>query len=325
MRSGTKEAAMAIVAAAPKPIRRRLGTQARREERWFYLLISPWILGFIIFLAGPILASSYLSLTFNDPIHWPPKWVGLANYDHMLHDPIFWTSLRVTFYYVIVSVPLSVVTATIVALLLNQRIPFVGLWRTIYYLPAVTSGVAVALLWQWIFQPTYGLLDGVLYDLFHIQGPQWLVDQHWSMPALIMISLWQFGGPMLIYLAAIQNVPTSLYEAAELDGAGRFQRMWRVTIPLITPVIFFNVIMNIIASFQVFTNAYIITQGGPNYSTYVYVLNIYNNAFVYIGNMGYADALSWLLFVVMLAFTLLAFKSAQFWVYYENPEAQAAR
>lgn len=315
---------MAIVAAAPKhAARNRPGKQARREELWFYLLISPWIVGFLIFLAGPILASSYLSLTFNDPIHWPPKWVGMANYTHLVHDPIFWKSLEVTIYYVVVSVPLSVVTATIMALLLNQRIPFVGLWRTIYYLPAVTSGVAVALLWEWIFQPTYGLLDGVIYDFFHVAGPQWLIDQHWAMPALIMISLWQFGGPMLIYLAAIQNVPTTLYEAAELDGAGRFARMRRITLPLITPVIFFNVIMSIIASFQVFTNAFIITQGGPNYATYFYVLNIYNNAFVYVGDMGIADALSWILFMIMLAFTLLAFKSAQFWVYYENPNAPA--
>lgn len=316
---------MAIVAAAPKAAKRGIGKQARREELWFYALIAPWMLGFLIFLAGPILASSYLSLTINDPIHWPPQWIGLGNYDHMVHDRLFWQSLKVTFYYVAVSVPLSVVTATIIALLLNQRIPFVGLWRTVYYLPAVTSGVAVALLWQWIFQPTYGLLNGMLYDLFHVQGPQWLIDQNWTMPALILISLWQFGGPMLIYLAAIQNVPTTLYEAAEIDGANVFQRMWRITLPLITPVIFFNVILNIIGSFQVFTNAYIITSGGPNYSTFVYVLNIYNNAFVYVGEMGYSDALSWVLFMVMLVFTLFAFKSAQFWVYYENPDAQAAK
>ena len=316
---------MASVATARAGAAPRMGKQARREELWFYLLISPWLLGFIVFIAGPILASSYLSFTHNDPVNWPPKWVGLANYDLLIHDSLFWQSLKVTFYYTAVSVPLSVTTATIVALLLNQGLPLLSMWRTIYYLPAVTSGVAVALMWQWIFQPSFGLLNGVLYTLTGIQGPHWLTDERWAMPALIIISLWQFGGPMLIYLAAIQNVPTTLYEAAEIDGANIFQQMWHVTIPSITPVIFFNLIMNIIGSFQVFTNAFIITQGGPHYATYFYVLNIYNNAFTYISNMGYADALSWVLFVVMLVFTLLAFKSAQFWVFYENPGDQPTR
>lgn len=317
---------MAIVPATASRTRSpRLGRQARREEIWFWVLISPWIVGFLVFLALPIIASSFLSFTHNDPVNWPPKWVGLANYQLMVHDSVFWKSLKATIYFVVGSVPLSVVAATIVALLLNQKIPFVSAWRTIYYLPAVTSGVAVALLWQWIFQSNYGLLDGVLYSVFHIMGPSWLTDPHWAMPALIIISMWQFGGPMLIYLAAIQNVPTSLFEAAELDGANIFKKMWHVTIPIITPVIFFNVIMNIIGSFQAFTNAFIITNGGPDYATYLYVLNIYNNAFTYISNMGYADALSWVLFVIMLIFTLLAFKSAQFWVFYETPGEKPAR
>jgi len=314
---------VATAKSAARAPRHGIGRLARREELWFYLLVSPWIVGFVLFLGGPILASAYLSLTHNDPIHWPPVWVGLANYDHMIHSFVFWESVKVTLYYVAVSVPCSIAMATIIALLLNERIPFVSAWRTIYYLPAVVSGVAVALLWQWVFQPQFGFLNGTIWDLFHVQGPDWLLSPYWAMPSLIIISLWQFGGPMLIYLAAIQNIPTTLYEASEIDGAGKLRRMWSITLPLITPVIFFNLILNIIGSFQVFTNAYIITQGGPDYTTYMYVLNMYNQAFQYIGDMGYADALAWVLFLIMLVFTLIAFKSAQFWVHYESPGDQA--
>jgi multiple sugar transport system permease protein len=300
---------------------------ARREAAWFYLLITPWAIGFLLFLAGPIIASSILSFTHNDPVNWPPTWVGLENYQFLVRDALFYQALKVTITFTLVSVPLSVVVATVIAMLLNQKIPLVSMWRTIYYLPAITSGVAVALMWSWIFQAQFGLLNGTLYTVTQflfgpdhgLQGPRWLTDEHWAMPAFIIISLWQFGGPMLIYLAAIQNVPTALYEAAELDGAGVFRKIWSVTLPVITPVIFFNLIMNIIASFQVFTNAYIITSGGPHRATFFYVLLIYQNAFTYISNMGYADALSWVLFMVMLVFTALAFKSAQFWVFYEAP------
>lgn len=312
---------MAIVAAARPRKPRREHTQARREAGWFYLLISPWLLGFLVFTAGPILASSYLSLTHNDPVNWPPKWVGLANYDLMIHDRLFWQSLKVTIYYTVLAVPLNILFAVLIALLLNEKIPLLSFFRTVYYLPAIVTGVAVALMWQWIFQPSFGLLNGTLYSLTGIIGPRWLVDEAWVIPSFVIMSVWQFGGPMLIYLAAIQNVPTTLYEAAEIDGASRIGKMWHVTIPAITPVIFFNLILSMIATFQTFTPAFIITNGGPHYASFFYVLNIYNNAFTYISNMGYADALSWVLFMIMLMFTLLAFKSAQFWVYYEAPSA----
>jgi len=316
---------VAITAATTRTAHsRHAGRRARIEAMWFYALISPWIIGFLLFNAGPITASAILSFTHNDPVNWPPTWVGLANYQIMIHDSLFWQSVKVTTYYTAVSVPLNVVFATIVALLLNQKIPWVSVWRTIYYLPAITSGVAVALMWAFIFQPSFGLLNGTLYSLTGLVGPKWLVDESWAMPSFIIMSLWGFGGPMLIYLGAIQGVPSALYEAAELDGANNVQKMWHVTIPSITPVIFFNLIMNIIGSFQVFTNAYQITNGGPHYATFFYALNIYNNAFTYISNMGYADALCWVLFVIMLVFTLLAFKSAQFWVFYEAPGEQKA-
>jgi len=277
------------------------------------------MIGFTVFIAFPILASSYLSFTHNDPVNWPPKWVGLANYEQLIHDKLFYKSLLVTGYYTALEVPLSIVLAIIIGLLLNQKVPFQSLWRSIYYLPAITPAVAVALMWGWIFQPSFGLLNGTLYTLFHIIGPKWLVQPELVIPTFVIMGLWQFGGAMLIYLAAIQNVPTTLYEAAKIDGANVWQQAMSVTIPSITPVIFFNLIMGIIGASQTFTPAFIITQGGPEYASYFYVFGIYQNAFTYISSMGYADALSWVFFLVMLALTFVAFKSSHFWVHYEAP------
>jgi len=302
--------------------RARRGSLSRRRAIWFYILIAPWLVGFLVFTAGPVVASALLSFTHADPVTWPPQWVGIANYVTMVHDPLFWKSLTVTLYYTVLEVPLSVVFAVIIAILLNQTIPALALWRTIYYLPAVTAGVAVSLMWWWIFNPDFGLINGTLYSLFHIIGPKWLLNPNLVIPTFVIMDLWRFGGPMLIYLAGIQGVPTTLYEAAEIDGANVLQKTWHVTLPSITPVIFFNFIMGIIASFQVFTNAYVITQGGPNYASYFYVYAIYQNAFTYVGSMGYAAALSWVLFLVMLLATYIAFRSSEFWVHYESPGAK---
>ncbi len=306
------------MAASAQPVRRR-GSLARSEARWFYLFILPWLIGFIVFTAGPIAASSYLSLTHNDPVNWPPKWVGFQNYTFLFHDPLFYKSLLVTGYYTALEVPLSILIAIIIGLLLNQKIPFLSAWRSIFYLPAITPAVAVALMWSWVFQPSFGLLNGTLYGLFHIIGPKWLIDTNLVIPTFVIMGLWQFGGAMLIYLAAIQAVPTTLYEAAKIDGANVWQQALNVTIPSITPVIFFNLIMGIIGASQTFTPAFIITQGGPQFSSYFYVFGIYQNAFTYISNMGYADALSWIFFMVMLALTYVAFQSSHFWVHYEAP------
>ena len=294
---------------------------AVREAIWFYVFISPWLLGFVLFTAGPIVASGALSFTHNDPVNWPPKWVGVANYQLMWVDPLFWKSLQVTIYYTFIAVPASVAFATFIALLLNEKLPLVSVWRTVYYLPAIMAGVPVAVMWWLLFNSSFGLINGTLYSLTGIVGPRWLSDPPWVMPAFILMSLWAFGGPMLIYLAAIQGVPTHLYESAQLDGANVFQQIWNITIPSITPVIFFNGVMAVIASFQVFTNAFVITQGGPNYASYFFILHIYNNAFTYIANMGYADALSWVLFTIMLVFTYLAFRSSHAWVHYETEVA----
>jgi multiple sugar transport system permease protein len=302
-----------------RPLRAQKNKLGRAEARWFYLFILPWMIGFTVFIAFPILASSYLSFTHNDPVNWPPKWVGLANYTQMIHDKLFYKSLLVTGYYTALEVPLSIVLAIIISLLLNQKVPFQSLWRSIYYLPAITPAVAVALMWGWVFQPSFGLLNGTLYTLLHIIGPKWLVQPELVIPTFVIMGLWQFGGAMLIYLAAIQNVPTTLYEAAKIDGANVWQQAMNVTIPSITPVIFFNLIMGIIGASQTFTPAFIITQGGPEYASYFYVFGIYQNAFTYISSMGYADALSWVFFMVMLGLTFVAFKSSHFWVHYEAP------
>ena len=247
-----------------------VGALARKEALWFYVLISPWIAGFILFSGGPTIASAYLSLTHNDPVNWPPTWVGLLNYDVMFRDRLFWKSLQVTTYYTVLSVPLSVGFATFLALILNEKLPGMAAWRTIYYLPSIVTGVPVALMWNWIFQPQFGLVNGLLYDLGVPSSmlPKWLSDPQWAVPTFVIMSLWQFGGPMLIYLASIQGVPTQLYESAQLDGASKFRQIWHITLPSISPVIFFNGILAIISSFQVFTNAFVITQGGPNYATY---------------------------------------------------------
>jgi multiple sugar transport system permease protein len=303
---------MAVTAA--RPARRR--SLARQEAIWFYAFVSPWLIGFVLWVAGPMLASLYLSFT-SYQITEPPNWVGLGNYERLFADPLFWQSLRVTAYFTFLSVPLSVACAVVVAMLLNQPIPYLSAWRTIYYLPSITSGVAVALMWAWIFNPNFGLLNVTLYSATGVQGPGWLTDTKWVVPTFVLMSLWTFGGPMLIYLAAIQGIPTQLYEAAEIDGASKIRQMLSITIPLITPVIFFNLIINIISSFQSFTNAYIITQGGPNYASYFYIYYLFQNAFSYF-LMGFASAQAWVMFVVIISLTAVAFWSQKHWVYYES-------
>jgi len=291
-------------------------TPRRRNLTAFYLFISPWLIGYLVFTLGPILASGWLSLTDYDGIN-SPHFIGVDNYKEIAHSDLFWKSLWVTIYYTLGHVPLSVVGALCLAVLLNQKIPWLSLWRTIFYLPVVTSGVAVALLWSWIFQPSYGLVNIFLYEVFGIQGPGWFYAENWTVPAFIIMSLWGVGGPMLIYLAGLQGIPTALYESAEIDGASAFRRFWHITLPMITPVLFFNTVMSLIASFQVFTPSFVITKGGPNYASYFYVLYLYQNAFENF-RMGYASALAWILFVIILIVTIVMFRLQRRWVHYES-------
>ncbi len=297
--------------------RRRMSKLAWRDEIEGWLFASPWIIGFVVFTAGPMIASIALSL-FEYDFLTAPNWVGLNNYvAAFTADPLFWKSLAVTSIYSFVSIPLMLVFGFMIALLMNQKIVGIYAFRTIYYIPTILPSVAVAYLWSWILNPQFGLLNYFLSALFGIKGPGWLASESWALPALIIMSLWGVGAPMVIYLAGLQGIPSYLYEAADLDGASTFAKFWYVTVPMMSPIIFFNLIMGIIGSFQVFTNAYIMTQGGPNYATYFYMLYLYDSAFRYF-RMGYGSALAWVLFAVIMVLTLIQFLLGKRWVYTGN-------
>jgi len=289
---------------------------SRREAIWAYILIGPWIVGFIVFTLGPMIASMVFSFTNYSVVH-SVEFVGLKNFSEMLFgDYRFWHSLKVTLTYAVVAIPMGLVIGLLLALLLNTNVPGIAVWRTLYYTPSVVSGVAVAVLWSYIFNPRFGIMNWLL-GLVKIHGPGWLSDPKWALPALIIMSLWGVGGGMIIYLAGLQGIPTALYEAAEIDGANSAQRFLNITLPLITPVLFYNLIIGIISTFQIFTSVYVMTAGGPVESTLFYNLYLYNNAFRY-QRMGYASALAWMLFLVVLLMTLLVFRSSAAWVYYEG-------
>lgn len=289
---------------------------ARREEIEGFLCISPWLIGFLVFLAFPILFSFYLSFTTYDYVS-APKFTALANYRRALRqDPLFWHSLAVTFKFAALALPLDLVFSFSVALLLNLKGRGMNVYRTIYYLPAILPLVAVSILWIWIFNPQYGILNWSL-SLLGIQGPAWLYDPDWALFALVIMSLWGSGRAVIIYLAGLQNINPELYDAARADGAGVMASFRHITVPMMTPVIFFNLIMGVIGAFQVFVQAFIMTEGGPARATYFYMLYLYNNAFQFF-KAGYASALAWLLFVIILFFTLLILRSSSAWVYYEG-------
>ena len=298
-------------------LKRRRLNMATHEALWGFLFISPWIIGFLVLQLGPMLASLALSFT-EYQIVAPPKFVGFANYVRMFTaDVSFWAALKVTFVFAIVAVPLQLVGGLLVALLMNRKVPGQTLWRTVYYLPNVVAGVSVAMLWVWIFHSQFGLINLVLRVLFNIQGPAWLGHPNWALPALIIMSLWSVGSSMIVNLAGLQGIPSELYEAASIDGASWWHKFWRVTLPMLSPVLFFNLVLGIIGTFQYFTNAYVMTGGGPGRSTLFYNLYLYTNAFQYY-KMGYASALAWVMFLIILVFTLLIFKSSPLWVYYEG-------
>ena len=290
-------------------------TYRTQESILGWLMASPWIVGFLIFTAGPMLASLVLAAMKWDLMS-PPEWVGLANLKKLfLEDPLPIHALKVTATYAGAAIPLQLVIGISLAMLLNTRIRGQAVFRTVYYLPAILSGVAVALLWRWIFQPDFGLLNMAL-SFVGVDGPNWLMDRTWVLPSFTIMSLWGVGGSMVIYLAGLQGIPTDLYEAAEIDGANRWHRIRYVTLPMLSPVIFFQLIMGIIGAMQIFTNAYIMTNGGPANASLFYMLYIYRQGFHYF-HMGYASALAWVLFICILLLTLLVFRTASSWVYYE--------
>lgn len=288
-----------------------------REALEGYAFIAPWLIGFAFLTAGPMLFSVWMSLQRWNVVS-PPHFVGLQNYQRLFHaDPLFWKCLRNTAYYAFFSVPLGMTVALALALLLNQRVRGLALFRTIFYLPSVVSGVATALIWQLLLHPDSGGINAVLRLLGVAHPPAWLASEQWAMRGLILMSAWSVGGMMIIFLAGLQSVPDELSQAATVDGAGALMRFRHVTLPLLTPTIFFNLVMAIIGSFQVFTQTFVMTNGGPANATLTYVLYLYRNAFEYF-KMGYASALAWILFFILLGMTLLVFRSSALWVHYEG-------
>ncbi|MCX5759580.1 MAG: sugar ABC transporter permease [Candidatus Hydrogenedentes bacterium] len=279
-----------------------------------YAFISPWLLGFIVFTAGPFIVSIYLSFTRYDIVS-PPVWVGLANYHKLVTaDPLFWKSLWITFKYALVAVPVGIVSGVGLALLLNLDIRGISVYRTMFYVPSIVPVVATSVIFVWLLNPQIGLVNGIL-RWFGVVGPAWLMDSKWAFWSLVFMSLWGVGGSMIIYLAGLKDIPATLYEAAIIDGAGAWQRTRHVTLPMITPVIFFNLIMGVIGAFQYFTQAYVMTLGGPEDSTHFYALYLFNRAWRYL-DMGYASAMAWILFVIVMAFTILIFRTHKRWVHY---------
>jgi multiple sugar transport system permease protein len=286
-----------------------------REQRLGLLFISPWLAGFVLLTIIPVFTTLYLSFT-DYKVLSPPRWVGWANYRDLLTDTeYFWPSLGNTVFFFL-ELPAALALGLALALLLDQKLRGMALYRTIYYLPSIVPVVANAMLWLWLLNPEYGLINAGLRAV-HLPGAPWLASPLWAKPALILMDLWAVGGSMVIYLAALQGVPTPLYEAASLDGANAWNRFVNVTLPAISPVIFFNLIMGVIGTFQYFTQTFVMTRGGPDKATLFYALYLYQNAFQYF-RMGTACAMAWLLFLITLVATLLVFKTSARWVYYEG-------
>ena len=288
----------------------------RRNLRNGLLFISPWLVGFLCFTLFPFVASLYFSFCDYD-ILTPPRWIGLLNYRELLtDDPYFVKALYNTLYYTAFAVPIGIVCGVGIALLLNMKVVAVPVYRTIYYLPSIVPVVATSVLWMWLLNPQYGLINALLGRL-GLPEPGWIADPAWSKPSLIMMATWAVGGSIVIYLAGLQDVPTELYEAAELDGADSWQRIRYVTLPMLSPVIFFNVVMGLIGAMQYFTQAYVMTQGGPVDSTLFYSVYLFRRAFTYL-DMGYASAMAWLLFVLIMVLTVFTFRTASRWVHYSG-------
>lgn len=286
------------------------------ENRWGIIMAMPVMIGFVVFMAGPIVASFVFSLT-DWQIGGAFHFVGFDNYVKAFSkDPLFTKSLLVTAYYTVGSVPLSLFFGFFIALLLNQKVKGLSIFRTIYYLPVIVPSIANAMLWLWMFNPEFGLFNTVL-RLFGLPGLQWIYDSGTAIPSLIIMSTWGMGNAVVIFLAGLQAVPSQLFEAVEVDGGNAVHKLLHVTIPSMTPTIFFNLVMSLIAALQIFNEAYVMTNGGPNNATLFYVYYIFRTAFQN-SNMGYASALSWVLFVIIMILTAVLFKTSNRWVYYEG-------
>lgn len=297
--------------------KKKLSKKQKNEALWGLLFVSPFIIGFAIFMLGPMLFSFIGSFT-NYNLTSKMDFIGLDNFKRMFsQDALFWKSLYNTAYYVLFNVPLTAVGSVLLAVLLNQRVRGISVFRTIFYLPSILSGVAVYVLWMQMLSPSSGLVN-IALSWIGIDGPAWLFDPDWTKPALILMKLWSVGGAMLLYLATLQNVPKQLYESAEIDGASAFARFRHITLPMITPIIFYDVITSTIGAFQIFQEAYVMSESGTNgpaNSLLFYNLHMWNKAFVAF-DMGYAMAMSMILFVIVLSLTFINMKLAPRWVHY---------
>lgn len=279
------------------------------------LFVFPLIFGFLAFQVYPFLTSIYLSLTTYNMLQ-PPQWLGIGNYLRLINDPDFHKVLWNTIYFTGVSIPLGVILGLFLALLVNQKLKTMTIFRTIYFMPVIVSWVVAGAIWKLLFHPSFGVVNYFLWLFFRIEGPEWLVDPKWAMPAIIAVSIWKnVGFNMLILLAGLQGIPESLYESAELDGAGRLAKLRHITIPLLSPATFFVLVMSVIAAFQIFDVVYVMTEGGPEWATRVISYHVWNTGFMYM-EMGYASAIAWILFILVLGATLIQWKVSARWVHY---------
>ena len=291
----------------------------RRNLRNGLLFAAPYLVGFAAFTLYPLIASIYYSLCQYNVIK-PPVFIGLENFRALFtEDPLFWKALYNTLFFTAFSVPLGLCFSIGLALLLNQKVRAMSVYRTVFFLPTIVPIVASAVLWLWVLNPESGLINGLIRQFLGVDGPGWIANERWSKPSLILMSLWGVGGAMVIFLAGLAEVPQSLYEVADIDGAGRWAKFRHVTLPMLTPTILFNLVMGLIGAFQYFTQVYVMTggKGGPVDSTMLYALYLYRNSFYYL-RMGYASAMAWLLFMVILAATLAVLASSKKWVHYHG-------
>lgn len=296
--------------------KRKSSVSSRRETLEFYLFISPWLIGFVVFFAYPLISSLYYSFTRYE-IGGRPFWIGLENYARMFADPLYLKTIRTTFLFALISVPGISMLALGLALILAQGLKAINAFRTIYFMPSVMPMVAISLTWFYVLRPETGPLAGLL-AAFGIQAPRFLGEVGWALPALALINIWfNFGAQMVIYLAGLKGIPQELYEVAQIDGAGQWAKFRHITIPMLSATIFLNLILGIIGAMQMFDIPYVMTRGGPNDSTRTYMLHLYNRGWVEI-QMGSASAMGWILFLIIMAITLLVVRSSQAWVYYEG-------
>jgi multiple sugar transport system permease protein len=294
--------------------------RAFRSNLSAYLFLLPWIIGLLLFVLGPLLGSLYLSFTQYN-LGAAARWIGLQNFRDIFADERFYLSVKATFLFVLVSVPLKLAMALLVAVLMNRKLRFIGLYRTVYYLPSLIGGsVAVAVMWRQIFGDQ-GVFNRIV-ELFGGQGTIWIASPRYAIYTICLLAVWQFGSSMVIFLAGLKQIPEYLYESSAIDGASKIRQFFYITLPLLSPVIFFNLVMQTIGAFLMFTQAYIVTKGGPMDSTLVYALYLYEQGFSY-AKMGYASALSWVLLAVIALFTFAFFKTSKFWVYYESEGGKA--